>query len=80
MESMDGVVHHPTSKALKFALCIIFTMSKVLIGTINKDGFGDKSEALFFVFKLFVPFLLSDTSGGSPFYRLEWAAHQHFPF
>ena len=74
VKSMDGVVDHSTSKALKFTLCI--TMSKVLIGTT-----GDKSEASFFcVETLYVPFLLSDTSGDSPFYRLEWAAHQHFPF
>ena len=74
VKSMDGVVDHPTSKALKFTLCI--TMSKVLIGTT-----GDKSEASFFcVWTLYVPFLLSDTSGDSLFYRLEWVAHQHFPF
>ena len=47
MKTMDGVVDHPTSKALKFALCI--TMSKVLIGTT-----GDKSEAPFFLFKLYL--------------------------
>ena len=70
VKPMDGVVHHPTSKALKFTLCITMTMGQLVI----------RVRLHFFVFKLYVPFLLSDTSGGSPFYRLEWAAHQHFPF
>ena len=70
VKPMDGVVHHPTSKALKFTLCITMTMGQLVI----------RVRLHFFVFKLYVPFLLSDTSGGSPFYGLEWVAHQHFPF
>ena len=70
VKSMDWVVHHPTSKALKFTLCITMTMGQLVI----------RVRLHFFVFKLYVPFLLSDTSGDSPFYTLEWAAYQHFPF